>query len=764
MTSEIHNAQAPLAHIASDRSGRWLPPQTLREHLENVSRLAGEFASEFSSGEIGSLLGLAHDLGKWSPEWQNYFRNKTGFPGDKPAETFRRVEHSIYGAKVLETNLGRVLGRVFGFPIAGHHSGLADLDSQHNPAASLLGRLSRASIEPVPDEAIEFISRAFHNASYVRRFSSNSGIDLSLWIRMLFSCLVDADRLDAERYESPDKATLRSRYLSIADLTARFDVFMKQKRVESTPSRVNDIRDKVHAECVKAASLPKGVFSLSVPTGGGKTLSSLAFALKHARLNEQRRIIYVIPYTSIIEQNAQVFKDALGDDQVVEHHSNVVEDEGSGRKVSRDSVPSEYSDDVVTDKSLRRRLAIENWDAPIIVTTSVQFFESLFSDSPSRCRKLHNIANSVVILDEAQLVPTEFLKPILEALGLLVKDYGVTLLICTATQPAFGKRIGFPGLGELPITEIVQDVPNLYKDLKRVEYEMPEKGSPAVSWKDLAAEISGEHQVLCVVSDRRSCRELHALMPSGTYHLSALMCPEHRSDVISEVKGKLRSGECVRVVSTQLVEAGVDLDFPVVYRAMAGLDSIVQAGGRCNREGRLGRSGRVKVFVPERRPPAGILRKATDVTRELLLTCGEDISSPAVFVRFFEHLYSRANTLDTKEICRLLAPSSEGLRFRSAAFEMIRNGDVSIAVPYLDGEKVLEEIRRKGFPDYRDLRRLQRYIVTVPPAEFDLLSARDSLDEIVDGLWALVNDKEYSDTIGLLVREIENDVSMFVSA
>jgi len=764
MGNSTEKASIPLAHLATDAQGVWREPQPLTEHLKNVSDLASEFAAEFGAGTIASSLGLVHDLGKWNPAWQSYLRKKTGFPdGSSANQKVARVEHSIHGAKFLSISPGGAVGKAMAFAVAGHHGGLPDWYGSEKPASTLHDRLEASDISVLPDSAIEFAKSATASAATEKKYFSK-GLGLSLWIRMLFSCLVDADRLDAESYESPGKAANRSQYEKLSVLSARFDEYMAKKRAGSSSSPVNQIRNSIFTDCLNAAELPRGVFSLSVPTGGGKTLSSLGFALKHAILNHQRRIIYVIPYTSIIEQNAQVFKEALGESQVVEHHSNVVDEERTGHRSRCNSVKAddEFSDDDVATTQARRQLAIENWDAPMIVTTSVQFFESLFSDSPSRCRKLHNIANSVVILDEAQLVPTEFLNPILETLGLLVKQYGVTLLICTATQPAFANRPGFRGLGDVSVSEIVNDVPGLFCKLKRVEYEMPARGSSPVAWRDLANELAAQQQVLCVVSDRRACRELHSLMPIDTYHLSALMCPEHRTMVIGQIKEKLALGEPVRVVSTQLVEAGVDLDFPVVFRAMAGLDSIVQAGGRCNREGRLGKLGRVKVFVPERRPPVGILRKASEVTTEMLVDFGDEISSPAAFSRFFEHLYWRANSLDSKDICGLLRPDSDGLRFRSAAFQMIRNGDIAIAVPYGNGLKILEDIRRKGFPDYRDLRRLQRYVVTIPPAEFDVLRQRDSLDEVAEGLWALVSQKEYSDVTGLLVREIESDVGMFV--
>lgn len=411
----------------------------------------------------------------------------------------------------------------------------------------------------------------------------------------------------------------------LKELLDRFNSYMEtitKDALEKADTPVNRARQRVLADCRSASKLEPGFFSLTVPTGGGKTLSSMAFALEHAVRFGKERVIYVIPYTSIIEQNADVFRKAVGDEYIIEHHSNLDEN---------DSTP-------------KARLAAENWDAPIIVTTSVQFFESLFAAKPSRCRKLHNIVNSVIVLDEAQLVPTEYLEPILATMKLLCEHYNVTFVLCTATQPAFETQDDypqFPGLPKGSVREIIQDVPGLYRELRRVEV-LPIDTKTVWTWQEIAEKLKSFDKVLCVVSDRKSCRELHALMPKGTYHLSALMCAQHRSDCIADIKEKLKTTEPVRVISTQLVEAGVDIDFPVVYRAMAGLDSIAQTAGRCNREGKLktnGGLGRVVVFTPQRKAPAGILRKATETTARLLDSGLKDPISHEAFGPYFSELY-----------------------------------------------------------------------------------------------------------------------------
>jgi CRISPR-associated endonuclease/helicase Cas3 len=571
---------------------------------------------------------------------------------------------------------------------------------------------------------------------------------------MLFSCLVDADRLNTEKYMNPEQSKEREGYSTITELHKRFNDYMatKTRKPQSLhDEKVYEARQQVLADCRKAAEERSGFFSLTVPTGGGKTLSSMAFALRHAELHGKKRIVYVIPYTSIIEQNAHVFSEVFSDDEIVEHHSNLDDDE----------------------TTVRSRLAAENWDAPVIVTTSVQFFESLFAAKTSRCRKLHSIVNSVVVLDEAQLVSTDYLEPILETMRLLTEHYGVSFVICTATQPVFEKQKefpDFPGLPEGSIREIVQDVSSLYKNLERVKVEFPQDFSVPVEWKELAEELSRYDQVLCVVSDRKSCRELHAMMPKGTYHLSALMCAQHRSDVITEIKEKLGRGENVRVISTQLVEAGVDMDFPAVYRAMAGLDSIAQAAGRCNREGKLnarGELGKVIVFKAPRKAPAGILRKATEIAERMISQGIKNLIDRSVFPSFFTELYWKVNSLDSKGIMKLLKPEFQdlGIQFRAAAenFKIISDANQrGIIIPYGEGQKWIELLKNSKIPAGKLLRKLQRYTINIYMDQFSSLQKRGSLEEVIPGIFVLNNKVEYSNEIGLLIDEMPNDPEDFM--
>lgn len=741
-----------IAHVRKNDDCTWAAPHRLSEHLEGTSRLAEMHAAKFQSGEWGKSAGLAHDAGKGRLVWQKYLKLKSGYDEEAHLEgKTGKMPHAIHGAKLVETLFGKGFGRFLAYCIAGHHAGLPDWSSAEGAGQSSL-EFQENQVKDL-DNIDTFIIEGIRGAEPTlppRRFAK--GLDLSLWIRMLYSSLVDADFLDTESYMDKEKAGNRGGYCSMPELLERFAEFIKKLDETAEDTKVNEIRRNIRAKCEQMASDAQGIFSLSVPTGGGKTLSSLAFALEHATKHHLDRIIYVIPYTSIIEQNADVFRSAIGEDQVVEHHSSLEED----------------------DITPRARLASENWDAPVIVTTSVQFFESLFAAKSSRCRKLHNIVKSVVILDEAQLVPVEFLVPILETMQLLVDHYQVSFVISTATQPAFNERLvdgkQFQGLKN--IKEIMgdnEDVKLLYQSLKRCHVQLPNDLHAISSWEEIADELKQYEQVLCVVSDRRSCRELHGLMPEGTYHLSALMCGQHRSEIIKTIKQKLRDRESVRVISTQLVEAGVDLDFPVVYRALAGLDSIAQAAGRCNREGELADLGKVVVFNPPKKAPMGILRKAADTTRSIISTSVQDPLDYELFEKFFAELYWKANSLDSKGIVSLLNPYQTDLQecsiyFRTAAekFQIIDGSlQKTILVRYGEGERLIDLLKSKG-PDRRLMRKLQRYTVNVYNHDFNQLLRRGSIEEVCPKIFALTTNLDYSEDTGLLVDETPFDPEKFI--
>ena len=733
-----------LAHVRQD--GNVFVPHDLGEHLRGVGQRAEEFSRVFGSGDWARIAGLWHDLGKYSAEFQQRIKSVSGYDPEAHLEgPVGRVDHSTAGAQYAIDQFG-LHGRILAYLIAGHHAGLPDWHTDESRGRALKARLDddsnlkRTLSQTIPDEILS------QSKPISPLIGGSAGF--ALWVRMLFSCLVDADFLDTEAFMEADRALQRINTLALPGLLPRFNDHMEEQFAHAPATPVNRLRAEVFRQCRDKAREAPGLFSLTVPTGGGKTLSSLAFALEHAVFNGKRRIIYAIPYTSIIEQTANVFR-GIFPDGVIEHHSNLDPEK----------------------ETVKSRLAAENWDAPLIVTTNVQFFESLFAARTSRCRKLHNIVDSVVVLDEAQLLPSEFLQPILDVMNLLVRHYGVTFILSTATQPALGTLRNFQrtlrGLDN--VREIMDDPDALYHDLERVTVTMPADFHSAQDWDAIAQRIQQHSCVLAVVNSRADARELHRRMPEGTIHLSALMCGEHRSRVIAEVKQRLRAGEAVCVVSTQLVEAGVDVDFPVVYRALAGLDSIAQAAGRCNREGVLER-GEVVVFVPPKPAPPGALRRAAGTTVSLLAGTPDYPMARELFYRYFERFYMDTPSLDKHDITELLNPQGGNddplkVQFRTAAerFRLIaESGYRSILVRYGESPALLGRLRKEG-PERWLMRKLQRYTVSLPEHQFQKLLTDGDLCEIYPGLFAQTADPLYHPHLGVLVDEASPDPSTLIS-
>ena len=730
-----------VAHTRQDAGGEWRL-HVLTDHLLGVSKLAADAAMWFGAEAWAGVAGQWHDLGKFSAEFQSYIRDASGFERKQAHVEDEaipgRVDHSTAGA-IHAVNQWGPPGRVLAYLIAGHHAGLPDWEKLEGGTGGVLkerlrntGLLDRALDADIPDRLLRAECPLFDVPGGKQGFA--------LWVRMLFSCLVDADFLDTETFMDGDKARQRGDYPSLAILCEQFDHRMESlvRSVADTP--VNRLRSDILQQCRAKASHRPGFFSLTVPTGGGKTLSGMAFALAHAITHGKRRIVHVIPYTSIIEQTADIFRDIFGE-AIIEHHSSLDPDR----------------------ETARSRLATENWDAPIIVTTGVQFFESLFAARTSRCRKLHNLVDSVVILDEAQLLPPEFLQPILDALNLLVAHYGVTVVLSTATQPVLESRKDSFGKTRLRGIENVEEIigyPDvLYAALERVRVCLPESLLLGQSWEEIAGEIMRYESVLAIVNTRRQARELHALLPKGAIHLSALMCGQHRSDVIAGIKARLSRGESVRVVSTQLVEAGVDLDFPVVYRALAGLDSIAQAAGRCNREGWLER-GEVVVFIPPEPAPPGIMRRAAAKTVSVLTGCIGPPLSRDRFSQYFRLLYDDTD-LDKRGIVKLLTPDKElAVQFRTAAkrFRLIDETGESVLVRYHSSEDddqieiLLNKLRQDG-PSRWLMRKLQRYSVNVSEYHFTQLQNDCQIEEISPGIRAQVKGTTlYDPVLGLAME------------
>lgn len=728
-----------LAHVREE-NGSFIV-HDLEEHLSRVATLASEFASLFGNSDWAYLAGLWHDLGKYAKEFQRRIKSLSGYDPDAHLEgSVGRVDHSTAGALYAVEQFG-VHGRILAYLIAGHHAGLPDWSSDETGGAALSVRLGdkshleRARSQPIPQAIL----------AQTKPISLPTGKSdgFAFWVRMLFSCLVDADFLDTESFMDESKAAQRAGHPAVGELLRQFNFYMDNNFSGAEPTHVNRIRAEVLRQCRQKANDAPGMFSLTVPTGGGKTLSSLAFALQHAAKHGKRRVIYVIPYTSIIEQTTNIFR-GIFPDAVVEHHSNLDPDK----------------------ETVKSRLATENWDAPIIVTTNVQFFESLFAAKTSRCRKLHHIVNSVVVLDEAQLLPPEFLQPILAAMNLLAQHYGVTFVLSTATQPALNSRSGFDWTfkGLDGVREIVSDPDSLHRDLERVTVELPKDLRQTESWDEIAERIQQHGSVLTVVNSRTEARELYRRMPKGTLHLSALMCGEHRSRVITDIKQRLKSDEAVRVVSTQLVEAGVDVDFPVVYRALAGLDSIAQAAGRCNREGKLER-GKVFVFVPPKPAPPGHLRRAAETTVSLLFESRENPLHRKLFQRYFEQLYWKAPSLDKQGIESLLKANGQGeVQFRTAAqrFRLIdESGYRNVLVRYGDSPALIEILRKEG-PKRWLMRKLQRYTVSLPDYQFKKLLASGDVCEVYPGMFGQASDALYHPELGVLVDDTSADPSGLV--
>jgi CRISPR-associated endonuclease/helicase Cas3 len=737
----------PIAHVHPDHLTVTHP---LEGHLAEVSSLAGEMSAEFGAAEWGKLAGLWHDLGKYSEDFQGYIRKASGFEAHLVDAAPGKVNHSIAGAlqsKMAFENLGLLLA----YPIAGHHAGLPDwspADGEGNKA--LDNRMREGDEQGLLHKATVAAPADLLKARLLApptKFGGSNG--LHLWIRILFSCLTDADFLDTESFMNAGKSELRGEYPSLASLLPLFNEWMMQKTEKNDPSPIDLLRTDVLRQCREKAKGAPGLYTLTVPTGGGKTLSSLAFALEHAIAHGKRRIIYAIPYTSIIEQTADVFRSIFGN-AVLEHHSNL------------DS----------NKETVQSRLATENWDAPLIVTTNVQLFESLFAARTSRCRKLHNLVNSVIILDEAQLLPPGFLQPILDAMRLLVNHYGVTFVLCTATQPALGTRkdnFGTTWLRGLDsATEIVSGTDELYRQLERVTVTLPEDLKVQGEWDKIAEKIAQHESVLAIVNTRSDCRELHRRMPSGTIHLSALMCGEHRSQVIKKIKENLPN-KPVRVVSTQLIEAGVDVDFPVVYRALTGLDSIAQAAGRCNREGKQANKGQVFVFVPPQPSPKGLLLFGENACKTILYERPDNLLTPQLFKTYFERYYSKVGKdgLDKNGIQGLLTKDAGEchIQFRSAAekFQLIEeDGSVAVIVPYVNPSDASRDSRplivllRSGKLDRWLLRRLQRFTVSVRNFEFQELLRDGDIETIAPDIWVLKNETAYHPDLGLLVGEASN--------
>lgn len=739
----------------------WEP---LPQHLHEVSELAGEFASRFGARELGLVAGLWHDLGKYAPEFQAYLRaSHAGAPSV-------RVDHATAGAlHAARAGAPKPSALLLAYIIAGHHAGLADYQSGYVPGDEsstgprpLLDRLRNPRPETVSalrTAPASLLGRLLPDLPQcvLPKSDSEDRLAFQLLIRMVFSCLIDADRLATERFTHPalSKAREYSRP-SVRDLRVALDAHLKSFACDQLPlpNSVSGLRASLLRACRECAAEDRRVFTLTAPTGSGKTLSSLAFALGHAEQHGLDRVIYTLPFTSVTEQNAGVFREvfsSLGEDVVLEHHSAVRTDTREKDGPDQD------------ERERRRSMAAENWDARLIVTTNVQLLESLFASSTSACRKLHRIARSVIILDEAQALPVDLLCPTLGVLQELVTCFGCTVVLCSATMPAVVYRNDFP-IGLKDTREIAPDPSGFASAMRRTTIVRIGECKD----EQIAEQMTSEPQVLTIVNTRKHAARLYALLRSRAthvYHLSALMCPEHRSARVAHVKRLLSKNRECRLVSTQVVEAGIDIDFPVVYRAFAGLDSIVQAAGRCNREGNRER-GVVRVFTTDVKPPMG-MQPAMSATRDTLDDPSADPLDPTTIQKFFELLYWTKGGPEPRwdgpigedhrrrggGITKLLAARS-GICFNTVSkmYKLIDDWACPVVVPYgVRGELLCQELRESHKVVSSQYREAQRYTVCIPPYSYRELVKVGVIFETECGVAVVCDEKYYDNETGLRI-------------
>ncbi|HEX7518071.1 MAG TPA: CRISPR-associated helicase Cas3' [Chthoniobacterales bacterium] len=742
-------AQQFFAHTAFQQDGkrdldqsRW---QLLRDHLQAVAVKAREFAAPLGLEIEAEVAGLLHDLGKYARRFQDRLRD--------PA--VRGINHWAAGAaSAAELKLWSSA-----FAVDGHHTGIPALNGSEGLKQTLL-RINDAKLR-------EEFTRCAESTSELLNCLAADGLLLpgaqqrpvtdrfaeAFRTRMLFSCLVDADFLDTESHFdplAPPRRCVPGLYAERA-LQLLLDHLAKKR----SGGEVNAIRRRLLEDCLGAAEIEGGLFTLTAPTGSGKTLTSLAFALRHivkhnASLGvndpqQFRRVVVVIPYTSIIEQTARVYRDlfeeVFGPDYVLEHHSAVAPREQA----------SDEGRDAEEERLQRARHAAENWEPPLVVTTSVQFFESLFAHKPSDCRKLHNLSGSVVLFDEVQTLPAPLLPSLLSGVQLLVRNYGVTAVFMTATQPAFASAGAALPYGWKP-KEISSNPIAIAETMRRTRIELPPRGEQ-ISWAHLAIQIAAQRQVLCVVNTTKDARKLFRLLPTeDRFHLSARMCPAHRLEKLQLIRERLATDEAVRLVSTQLIEAGVDVDFPVAFRAFGPLDSIIQTAGRCNREGRSPEPRPVIVFRPTGGgTPRGAYKTAAAKTEEFLARhpdSRERLHDPKFYAEYFAELYSLLGPQAAKD--DPVFAHSEKFDFPKAAEECRLVGEEtrSVLVRWRDGDALAEKLSREKHLTAGECRRAQRFSINLYEGEFQVALARGTVIQPADGWNFFVWNSNYDADLG----------------
>lgn len=701
-----------LAHIDGDRE------QSVKEHLQGTAELAGKFAAKFGKADWGYCCGMLHDIGKYSAEFQKKIKENLDI----------RVDHSTAGAEVCDSLGGYYW--LLTYCIAGHHAGLPDL-GRKGLQRSLYDRLGKKLCDYSAYKKEIEIPQIITDPIAMDP-EKDPHFALSVFVRMLYSCLVDADFLDTERFMS-NGAMQRDSGESMEALLDKLKDKVSSWLVNRDDTTIDGRRSEILRNCLEMGKSPKGLFQLTVPTGGGKTVASLAFALQHAVENHMDRVIYVIPYTSIIEQNAQVFREILGGENVLENHSNV--------------------DYEISEEFKPMQLAAENWDKPVVVTTNVQFFESLYANKSSKCRKLHNIVNSVIIFDEAQMLPLNYLKPCMAMMEELLQQYGTSIVLCTATQPALQQFLSEKYVAR----ELCPRRDEQFRFFERVTYQ----DIDTVTEEEMVDKLQQEWQALCIVNTRKRAQRLYERMKGeGVYHLSTTMYPAHRRRVLTEIKERLKDkkGEKCIVISTSLVEAGVDLDFTSVYRELAGVDSIIQAAGRCNRNNKRGKEESiVRIFRWDERENVSGQRQQIDTTKNLLAE-GKDITALDNITEYFRRLYHiKGESLDMKKILEKFKDGDYQFATVAKDFNLIEENTVTVYINREpEADALLQEILQQGLTKSR-MRKAGQYCVNVYRGDgkremlFEKMYYAGMLKAVPDAkdFYVLTQEEQYQEDTGL---------------
>ncbi|MDO4470682.1 MAG: CRISPR-associated helicase Cas3' [Bacillota bacterium] len=708
-----------IAHIDGERI------QTIKEHLEGTAKLAGEFAEKFGKQDWGYCCGMLHDIGKYSMDFQKRILG----------ENNHRVDHSTAGTRVCMEKGGKY--SFLEYCIAGHHAGLPNYGNNYDESTdSTLSGRRRKKISDYQAYQTEIEVPTINSMPIDLKRTVNPDFSLSVFMRMIYSCLVDADFLDTEAFMKEGKRE-RNSGENIEILFKKLENYISGWLKNQDIDTVNGRRTEILKNCLERGKTEMGLFRLTVPTGGGKTVASLAFALRHALENKMDRIIYVIPYTSIIEQNAKVFRDILGEENVLENHCNV-----------------EYES---SEELLPMQLASENWDKPVVVTTNVQFFESLFANKSSKCRKLHNIANSVIIFDEAQMLPNDYLKPCIAMIEELINNYQVSAVLCTATQPAL---TSFFHEG-ISITELCPRMEEQFEFFKRTTFE----NIGVLTENNLMQRLEKEYQALCIVNTKKRAQRIYKeLKGDGVYHLSTSMYPKHRRRILRELRERLQKNKKCILISTSLVEAGVDVDFQSVYRELAGVDSMIQAAGRCNREGlRPAKESKVYIFQFEGKENVLGQRQQIDVAKSVIAD-NRDISDMESITQYFEMLYHiKGDSLDKKKILDEFQNKRYNFAKVGKEFKLIEQDTKTIFINYEEeANETLCLLKERGFTR-SGMRKASQYCITVYENEFNKLygiGAIQLISEDIEDFYELTDKGRYTEKIGLEL-ELDDGAALF---